>query len=142
MKERTVWELARMAECSDPDTDSSPGADFLRAIESSVKEALNLEGYDEIVPVPMPEDWAMDQANEVADLCIPVYTHNLWVTFVDLAAYSEDVSDYTGTIAVGTPEQLPNLALYMIGERLALALFEDETADSNADSDQSDEGTE
>jgi hypothetical protein len=37
MKERTVWELARMAECSDPDTDSSPGADFLRAIESSVE---------------------------------------------------------------------------------------------------------
>jgi hypothetical protein len=35
----------------------------------------------------------MERAAEIADYCVPVYTHNLWVTFVDLAAYSEDVSD-------------------------------------------------
>jgi hypothetical protein len=70
---------------------------------------------------------------------VPVYTHNLWVTFVDLAAYSEDLSDWAYEHDADSPERLPSLALYMIGERLALALFEDETAGSNADSDLGDD---
>jgi hypothetical protein len=125
---RTVWELARIAECSDPDTDSSPGADFLRHVENSVKEALAY-GHEQDYDVT-DEDWQSSTASEVADQCVPVYTHNLWVTFVDLAAYSEDVSEL-GMESVPTDEleKLPSLALYMIGERLALALFSEELAE-------------
>jgi hypothetical protein len=127
MKDRTVWELARMAECSDPDTDSSPGADFLRSIETSVKEALAY-GYEQDYDVT-DEDWQSSTATEVADRCVPGYTHNLWVTFVDLAAYSEDLSDRAYEHDTDSPERLPSLALYVIGERLALALFSDETSE-------------
>jgi hypothetical protein len=130
MKERTVWELARMAECSDPDTDSSPGADFLRAIESSVDDALNTIDADS----GNMDEWTMERAAEIADYCVPVYTHNLWVTFVDLAAYSEDVSDLGYmSIDVEMPEKLPSLALYIIGERLALALFSDELSEEGTE---------
>src|SRR5437762_413327 len=75
MKERSVWELARMAECSDPDTDSSPGADFLRSIESSVADALNTINADS----GDMDEWQQERASEIADYCVPVYTHNLWV---------------------------------------------------------------
>lgn len=130
MKERTVWELARMAECSDPDTDSSPGADFLRSIETSVKDALNTIDADS----GDMDEWSMERAHEIADYCVPVYTHNLWVTFVDLAAYSEDLSDLgMESVSTDEPEKLPQLALYMIGERLALALFEDETSEEGTE---------
>jgi hypothetical protein len=137
MKERTVWELARMAECSDPDKTDSPGANFLRAIESSVKDALSY-GYEQGDDVTSDE-WQSERSSELADYCVPVYTHNLWVTFVDLAAYSEDLSDWAYEHDTDSPERLPSLALYVIGERLSLALFEDETAGSNADSDLGDD---
>jgi hypothetical protein len=131
VKDRTVAELAGMAECSDPDTDSSPGADFLRAIESSVADALNTIDADSGVVTERMQE----RAAEIADYCVPVYTHNLWATFVDLCAYSEDLSDigYEFDISHGIG-QIPSWALYMIGERLALALFEDELPE--------DEGTE
>jgi hypothetical protein len=64
---------------------------------------------------------------------VPVYTHNLWVTFVDLAAYSEDLSDLVDSVSVEEPEKLPQLALYMIGERLALALLQDETSEEGTE---------
>jgi hypothetical protein len=119
-----------MAACSDPDTDSSPGADFLRSIETSVKDALNTIDADS----GDMDEWSMERAHEIADYCIPAYTHALWSTFVDLAAYSEDVSE-RGMESVPMDEltKLPSVALFMIGERLALALFSDETSDTEGE---------
>jgi hypothetical protein len=60
---------------------------------------------------------------EIADGCVPVYTHRLWATFVDLAAYSEDLDDLGGTS--GNMEQDATASLFAIAERLVHALLEE-----------------
>lgn len=120
----TSWQLARLAEVSDPDEhdgigfsadqgvtprDGSPGARFLRSVAYDVAEFVNDESDDQ------DQD---ERMHEIADGAVPVYTHELWQTFVDLAAYTEDVSDEL--------EKVAQLALYMIAARLAAALIEAE----------------
>jgi hypothetical protein len=131
----TSWQLAHLAECSDPDEhdglgfeDStrrvgSPGAEFLRGVEDSVKEAVT-DGW-----------WDEDSAHEIADSAVPIYTHRMWQTFVDLAAYQEDPSelgDYSDD-----PNRMAGVCLYMIADRLARALGEEYTDVADADDDES-----
>lgn len=119
----TVWELARLAGCMDPDNAESPGARFLSRVADDYREAIADEWYDD------------DSPHEIADSAVPVYTHERWQVFVDLGAYQEDISEYgddygadlTGAAAV---------ALYMIAERLVYALAqEDETTDDDESDD-------
>ncbi len=124
-KQATSWQLARLADCSDPDqhdgigfsddqdtsnSDGSPGARFLRSVESDVLEQMS-DGY-----------WSEDSPHEIADSCVPVYTHDLWATFTDLGAYSEDLADITDDTS--DMNQNASLALYMIAARLAEAIHE------------------
>lgn len=120
----TSWQLAKLAGCSDPDAHDgigfgdapgtvedaigSPGAQFLRNVEDDVNDR---DEVDE------------DTAHEIADANVPVYTHELWQTFVDIAAYNEDVTELAGEV----PDDLSkvaSIALYMIAERLASALIQ------------------
>ena len=105
---RTPWQLARLAECSDPDSDSSAGASFLLSIQSDVVDRIN------------DDDWNEDAAHEIADGSVPVYTYTMWQTFVDVAAFEEDPSE------LGSEERSMNaragICLYMIARRLADAL--------------------
>jgi hypothetical protein len=116
---RTAWQLARLAECSDPDSDTSPGAQFLNRVESDVLERI--EDND--------GEWDDDYAHEIADNAVPVYTYTMWQTFVDLGAWEEDPSDLgydEGDMAKGAA-----VCLYMIANRLAYALateYEEENA--------------
>jgi hypothetical protein len=105
-----------MAECGDPDTQDSPGARLLDHVRDAVSE--HIEWVDE--PVTDPFDYG-DAINEIADGAPDVYTHARWLEFVDLCAYEEDPSELGAdcsdmTVAAG-------VALYMIAERLATALF-------------------
>lgn len=101
----TVWQLARMAGVADPDSWDSAGAKFLVHIETGFVDA---EGLDD------------DDVHEIADSYVPVYTHDIWQTFVDLAAYGEDVSEWG---AFGDDlTRVAAVALYMIAERLLAAL--------------------
>jgi hypothetical protein len=120
--ERTVFTLARMAGCADPDTSTSAGANYLRQIEAATEEAIGWH-------VDNHEPGDVDPA-EIADGCVPMPTHEIWATFVDLAAYQEDISEY----GYGTSdlEKLASVALYTIGARLAAAIIAEHTDDGDA----------
>lgn len=117
----TPGRLSGLADVAMPDRPASPGADFLGLVASPVGEAIDYR------PALLTDADAWDEeAHEVADGCVPVYTHRLWETFVDLAAYQE--SDDEGLIADAlgardaTLEKVAQIALYQIAERLAHAL--------------------
>lgn len=122
--ELTVWELASLASVTSPDTESSAGAEFLRSVEDGVRDALR--STDEYA---QSDDWASDTASEIADQAVPIYTHQLWATFLDLAAYGE-VEEVQGmgyeAISLDEPEKLPSVCLFVIAERLATLLLLDQ----------------
>lgn len=131
---RTSWQLARLAGCSDPDAhdgrgfdgqdvqpvEGSAGARFLRSVEDDCRDRL--EDGDEI-------DDVGDVAHEVADGAVPVYTHERWSVFVDLAAYTEDLDELGGEPSDMT--EAAGWALYLIGRRLAEALLEQDDDDGD-----------
>jgi hypothetical protein len=129
----SVYGLARMADTGDPDTSDSQGATFLADVREAVAEGI------EYAEPTGPEDvqrWADAAAHEIADSAVPIYNADRWATAGDLCAWQEDVRDY------GEPEDLMQAvgwALYMIAERLVVALVQD-VIDELADDDDDDEG--
>lgn len=110
--EHNPYDLARMGGCASPDSDSSPGAQFLTLVAESLAEAIDYADGTTIDP--------SDVAHETADGCIPVYTNELWATFVDLAAWTVDTSD------LGTPPDMETgarWALYTIAETVCYELI-------------------
>ena len=120
---RTVWQLARLADCFDPDAEDSPGGRFLRSVEADVLER-SAYGWDE------------EAVHEIADSAPAVYNSTRWAEFVDLGAWQEDVSEVAGGGEDMTTRA--GLALYMIAERLVLALREEIEGESD-DEDESDD---
>jgi hypothetical protein len=122
-----VYELANLADCAGPDTNTSAGAEFLRSIYAA---AVNYrDGYAD-------EDG--DAASEIADGTVPTYTGEVWETFTDLAAWQEDPTElgFDG----GDMEQGAKLCLYLIGQRLAYVLMEQASeTDEDEDEDETDE---
>jgi hypothetical protein len=119
----TPWELARLASCADPDAIDSWGAEWLRGVASEVEEirAAREEGHD-----------LADLIHERADARVPVYTWDRWATFVDLGAWSEDLSEIgDGTSCDMTADA--GVALYLIAERLLFALLQDALGEDAAE---------
>lgn len=106
MMASTVWQLARLADCADPDTDASPGAAWLHGVEAAAQE---IEDEDEV--------------SELADQLVPIYTAEVWSVFTDLGAYNEDPTDLG--CDGSDMEQAAKVCLYIIAERLLHALKED-----------------
>lgn len=117
----TAWQLARLADCMDPDSPDSPGAQFLDSVESAYRDAVNEGWYDD------------DSPHEIADNAVPVYTHARWLTFVDLGAYQEDTTDLGDDGSDLT--QSAALALYMIADRLVRALHDERDDDTDDEDD-------
>ena len=119
----TTWQLARMASCADPDkaqTAENPGSDGAVFLHRCADDAREL--FDSHPDTREREDYV----GEYADGAVPVYTCDLWRTFVDLAAWEEDPSD------VGEPEDMTSAAgicLYLIADRLIRAILEDMDAE-------------
>ena len=111
---KTVWALARLADVYDPDEKDNPAARFLEGIAEDVADRLS---YD---PDGDPDEWV----HKIADLAVPVYTHERWQVFVDLGAYNEDPGELVGASEDLTA--LAGIALYMIASRLAEALIEED----------------
>ena len=122
----TAFRLAQMADVAGPDSSDSPGAKFLLSVQDAVNEAreYDTECTDR-----------SDTIHEIADNAPDVYTHERWMQFVDLCAYNEDISELGGDI--GDLTGAAGIALYMIAERLATALFEE--VDDDDDDDDEDE---
>lgn len=77
---------------STPDSDSSPGADWLYWLHNAVSEAWDSGRFG-----PDSGEDETDVISEIADAHIPIYTHNRWQVFTDLCLYSEDVELYGDT---------------------------------------------
>jgi hypothetical protein len=114
METKTVWTLANMVEMN-PASSESVGARWLLLVQMGVGEVLQqvAEGYDR-----------SDAVHEVADGMVPVYTHEVWEVFTDLGAWtvSEDANELCD--ASTDMEQRAKVCLYVIAERLLVALLE------------------
>lgn len=121
-----AYELANLADCGTPDTLESPGARFLLNVQSSVAEVLDAIATGEAsYDLAELEDNASDEAHDIADSAVPIYTHELWATFVDLAAYQEDLGGGLDPAAMEQDHDwLARVSLYEIAQRLALVLLE------------------
>jgi len=126
---RSAFNLAGDAECASPDTSDSPGADFLKGVRDSV-----LDQWESVDDIHEPN--YAGTVHEIADAAVPIYTHNMWSAFVDLAAYQEDPTE----LGVNGSDmgQAAGVCLYMIAERLAYALFAEiaEAIDEDAANDE------
>jgi hypothetical protein len=107
----TTWQLARMAGVSDPDSETSPGAEWLRAVGTA---------WTEVVEYGI-ENYAEDVVFEVADAAVPVYTHEIWKVFVDLAAYEVEVE--TDMALESDMTKRAQVALYEVARTLLTALL-------------------
>ena len=136
-RDLTTWHLANLAGCGSPDrpdgigvsppadlstVDPSPGAKFLRSVADDTAERIAYHFADDDPRQYDPADLADMLAEEVADGAPSIYTFTRWQEFTDLAAWQEDATELGAsaddlTAAAG-------VALYMIAERLALALVD------------------
>lgn len=97
--------LAAMAETRVPARLDSPGAEFLWDVWEASEEVT-------------------DEIAQCADGCVPVYTFEIWETFVDLAGWEQEMpewligSDDMTRVAMGV--------LYSIAERLLEAVTPNE----------------
>ena len=126
IKELHAYQLARLAECGGPNTSGSPGAVFLEGVRDDLIERLGYETPDEI------RDG--DGAHEIADAAPDVYTARCWAEFADLAAWTEDPSEYGSDGSDMT--NMAGACLYAIAHRLVLALLGELGDDDDDDTDE------
>jgi hypothetical protein len=107
--------LARLAQCAEPDSRVSEGADFLALVRDKVVDLV--QEYGE---VSTPYREAIQDA--AADIGSEAEPSVKWRRFVDLSAYKENVTEF-GTPSPDTPEGHADLALFFIGFRLSSALI-------------------
>ena len=113
IKEYSVYELARLADCARPNTTDSPGGQFLDLVRLGFIEEL---GRGEFSSDTLRDD----TFREIADSAPDTYTHARWLQFVDLSAYEEEVppeiTDWTEAAA---------WPLVEIAHRLLCALWDE-----------------
>lgn len=125
----SAYRLSSDADCASPDTLESVGARFLLGIRDAVHEMLT----DSDDPTG---DFGDDIAT-IADDAVPIYTSDIWATFVDLGAYNEDPTEMG---ADGSDmEQAAKVCLYIIASRLADVLVAEHGADYVTDEEDDDE---
>lgn len=127
----TVQTLASMADCGSPDSNTSPGAEFLRGIANDMPDVM--------ARIDAGEDMS-DVASQTADNAPDYRTHTRWQEFTDLTAWQEDISEFGGSLH--RDEDLTNtvagVALYIIAERLVYALIEEARSQEENDDDNDD----
>ena len=105
----------------------SEGSKFLERVRDSFIEQFDFEreamlgSEDEDSVSDLMFEQQHDMIHNVVDGCVPIYTHQIWETFTDLCAWTEDLSE------LGGPETDMNknamTALYLIGCRLGDTLW-------------------
>jgi hypothetical protein len=99
-----------------PDSDTSPGALFLGRVRDAIIETLEWKVENDDPDLAHAARVLRDDSHELADAAVPVYTHDRWLTFTDLAAWQVDVSEYAGGGEDMT--QLAGIALYEVARQL------------------------
>jgi hypothetical protein len=119
-----AFQLAHMADCSRPDSVESEGASFLLSVQEALASRIPEDfETEEAFREAIESGDLSDLVHEVADGEVPIYTNQLWRTFVDLAAYTEDTSELGEDSS--NPDSRAMTALYMVAERLCHALVEE-----------------
>lgn len=132
VRELSLGDLVALGECSHPDTDESPGAEFLGYVKRDVIEALEDENW----AAGLDQDAAYEKATEIANATPSHHNYTRWMEAGDLAAWDEEPEsgEWPDVLidAVG-------VALYQIAERIANGIFERYIAwrDSQEDEDES-----
>lgn len=138
LRELSAYTLANLASVTTPDTLTSPGATFLTGVRDALEEAIAWHtDHDHMTPTEALAD-LRDEHHDITDGAVPIYTHQRWQTFTDLAAYTEDPSEIGDTDGRDMTD-LAGMALYLIADRLITALLDglQEWADDMATTDQS-----
>lgn len=139
LKAETVFSLARGADVACPDSIESPGALFLTRVRDAMLERAE-ETYADADSAAYFERIA-DFAPEVADDMVPIYTHQRWQVFVDLAAYQVDIEELAGDSGTVDMTELAGLALFEVARNLGDSLLEELQAAIDADEDEEAETT-
>ena len=125
-----AYQLANTADISSPDSLESPGAEWLDLVHQVARELIDdLDTTSQTENESSALDYLddlQDQITERADQVVPIYTYNLWSVFVDLAAYQEDITDWSPQNEM---ENQARLALFLIAERLIVRIVEEEKID-------------
>lgn len=116
IKAISVYTLARFAECGDPDSAESAGAEFLKSIAESVIETFEYDSWGSY-----PED----AISQISDSCVPVWNYTIAQTWTDLTGWIIDIDELLDGSDQRDTISLMSLALYVAGDRLARALYED-----------------
>lgn len=122
LRELNAWHLSSYASCSSPDSLESIGATWLCRIRDSAVEAVESLTDDDAFNLP---DSIRDNGtdHEIADSAVPIYTNELWSTFVDVGGYNEDPTEY-GT-DTSDMDSLARVCLFMIAERVVSVVVDD-----------------
>jgi len=130
----TTYRLANETDAASPDTPTSPGAVFLLRVRDAT-----VETWDNTEPDDRDPDTADDDGrlHETADGAVPIYTHEKWRVFVDLAAYNVDLDDIGGT--TGDMDDDSNAALYLIASELVRTLWQELWGCEGQDNDDTDD---
>ena len=113
-----AYVLAGMADCATPDTPTSPGAQYLDRVARDVLDWWEDADADDRESIA---DYPHDVVAELGDQAVPIYTRDIWAAFVDLGAYAEDPTELGEDGS--DMERAAAACLYLIGERLAVALL-------------------
>ena len=108
LKNLSVYEMANLADCGMPDSQDSAGAELFDAIRLYLIESLEFNPLGAI------------EVASIADMSLNVLTHQIWLQFVDLCGYNEDLSD--GMALGSTMTQQANYVLASIAERVILVI--------------------
>lgn len=113
---KSVYELARLADCATPDALDSEGAEMLDNVRREVIEAFQYDSWG---------SYPTDTVHQIADSCVPIYSHRRAVAFADLSAWQEMIDGQIAPYENIDLVQFMGVALYQICERLAFSLFEE-----------------
>jgi len=108
-----AYALADEVRCSDPDSSSSPGAQFLSGILETLLGSVN-----DLFTADEPSN----MLTEMADGLVPSYASRIWEVFTDLGAYDYD-NDYGLTEGSGSMTRAASVILYSIASDLVNILY-------------------
>lgn len=122
LRELTVWHLASMINTfASPDTSESAGAEFLIGVRDDL--------CDDLDHLQSLGDWDEDRIHEIADAAVPVGTHKMWQTFIDLAAYHHSSAESADADAKDMSKQAAFVLFEIARELIELLLDELESGD-------------
>ncbi len=111
-----------LADCGRPDAPDSAGALLLAETRKSFLTFIDDSSQ------AMPDD-IRENAGEIVDGDVSIYTHQKWMEFVDLAAYAEEPEDGEWPSDL---DERADAALYQILERMVYR-FADMLAEAEAE---------